>query len=192
MLDPDKRVLYIKTKKNNVPLLLRASEEPCNIGKLEKKIVYDYCYIGWRYCPNLVPYENKKFKGIYYGVNDFDKFLTYEERKKIYLSTIFAFGFQSNDNITNKHVSQRIFESLTYGCIVLTNSIPACDQTNNIAVYVKSKEDIEDKMDFFMKNPSIMKQKQQDGYEFAKKYGTNRYAISFFTNHIKDNFDIVI
>jgi hypothetical protein len=190
MLEPDKRVQIIKTKKNNIPFLLRSSEDPCKIGKFKKIIVYDYCYMGWRYCPHLVPYD--KFTGIYHGVVDANKFLKYEERKNIYLSSKFALGFQSNENISNKHVSQRIFEGLTYGCIVLTNSIPACEQTNNIAVFVKSKEDVENYIKYYLENPSIMQKKQQDGYEFAKKYGTNRYAVNFFIDKIKEYFDIIV
>jgi hypothetical protein len=189
MLNPDERVSFLKKKINNYPLLLRAQENPEFVGTYPKNIVYDYCYMGWKYSPELVP-SNSDFKGIYHGVTDHNLFLHYSKRKQIYLSSIFALGFQADSNINDKHVSQRIFEGLAYGCVVLSNSIPACEQTNNIVVYVNSKQDLENKMRFFKANPELIKKKQIEGYEFIKQYGTNHYAIDKFINCIKTNFDI--
>ena len=173
---------FLKSVKNNVPLLLRANDNPEMIGKYEKNKIYDYCYIGWQYCPELVPSD--KFNGIYHGVLNHNEFLKYEDRKNIYLSSIFALGFQSNDNIGFKHVSQRIFEGMAYGCIVLTNSMPACEQTDNIAIYIDSKNDLENKMIYYLQNPDEIKKKQLEGYEFVKKYGTNHLSIQQFINKI--------
>ena len=121
-----------------------------------------------------------------------DYCVPYDNRREIYLSSTFALGFQSSVNIDFEHVSQRIFEGLAYGCIVLSNSLPACEQTNNIVVHITSKEDLENKMRFFKANPDIIKRKQEEGYEFIKKYGTNHFAIDKFINCIKQNFAIVI
>jgi hypothetical protein len=190
MLNPDERVRLLKQKIANCPLFLRASENPELVGKYEKKIVYDYCYMGWRYCPEFVPSDS--FNGIYHGVFNHDEFFPYSKRKEIYLSSIFALGFQGSENIENKHVSQIIFEGLAYGCIVLSNSIPACEQTNNIVVYINSKQDLENKMKYFKENPYIIKQKQEEGYEFIRKYGTNYYSIDAFIKCANEVFDIVI
>jgi hypothetical protein len=190
MLQPDKRVTFIQKNFIHCPLLLRASDKPDMIGKYERHNVHDYCYMGWKYCSDFVPSE--PFKGIYHGVCDHNSFLSYAERKKIYLSSTFALGFQSNENIRNKHVSQRIFEGLAYGCIVLSNSIPACEQTNNIVVYVESKQDLENKMKFYNENPDIRKQKQEEGYMFIKTYGTNYYATDMFINCIYRSYTIII
>ena len=188
MLLPDKRVVYLKSLTINCPLLLRASEKPDNVGLEIKQICYDYCYIGYNYLSNWVP--GKNFKGVYIGTNEHKLYLPYNKRKEIYLKSIFALGFQSEENIKNAHVSQRIFEGLAYGCIVLTNSLPACEQTNNIAIYVKSKNEIEDIITVFKENPSMITQKQIAGYEFIKRYGTNHNAIQLFTECIKSHFDM--
>ena len=190
MLNPDDRVKFLKQKINNCPLLLRASEHPDKISTYEKNIIYDYCYMGANYCQDLVP--SKKYKGVHHAAHQHKDYLPYSKRKEIYLSSNFALGFQVNDNIVNKHVSQRIYEGMAYGCIVLTNSIPACEQTQNIPVYVSSRQDLEDKMEFYMANPVLMKQKQIEGYEYIKQYGTNHYAIDKFIHCIKDIFDIVV
>jgi spore maturation protein CgeB len=188
--NPDGMNKFLMEQLQNCPLLLRASEHPDLVSSHTKNIIYDYCYMGWGYCRDLVPGDS--FHGVYHGVYNHDHFLPYDKRREIYLSSIFALGFQSSTNIDFEHVSQRIFEGLAYGCIVLSNSLPACEQTNNIVVHVTSKQDLENKMRFFKANPDIIKRKQEEGYEFIKKYGTNHYAIDKFINCIKQNFAIVI
>lgn len=156
------------------------------LGHMKK---YDYCYIGWRYCENLVP---EKFKGLYYGVNDHKLFLDYEKRKNIYLSSLFALGFQSDENIHSKHVSQRIFEGLVYGCIVLSNSLPACEQTNNIVIHVSTRDDIERIMTYYIDNPDLAEKKRKEGYEFSKQFGTNQLSAQNYIKLIHENFNIVV
>lgn len=183
-------LVFLRNTKNNTPLLLRANEDPNMVGLNPRVVKYDYCYMGWVYCREMVP--GNKFNGFYHATYDHTKFLDYETRKKIYLSSTFALGFQNDENIGSKHVSQRIYEGLAYGCIVLSNSLPACEQTDNIVVYVNSKEDLEKKMEFYKSNPDLMAEKQKQGYEFIKKYGTNEYSVKKFTDLIKQNFDIDI
>ena len=144
----------------NTPLLLRANEDPILIGTYERIIKYDYCYMGYNYRPDLVPRSQNNFNGFYHGVYEQSEYLNYETRKNIYLSSTFALGIQDIVNIRNKHVSQRIFEGLAYGCIVLSNSYPACEQTNNIVVYFDSLDDLENKMSYYKNNPELIKQKQ--------------------------------
>ena len=188
--DRIKDLIKLTTSKVNAPLLLRANEDPLCIGKYERNIEYDYCYMGWNYCPHLKPSNN--FHGIYHGVNDHHKFLNYETRKKIYLSSLFALGFQSDENIGHKHVSQRIFEGLAYGCIVLSNSLPACEQTNHIVIYITSLKDLENQMNYYKNNRDEFIKKQTEGYEFIKKVGTNHTSVHKFIDLIKKEYDIDI
>lgn len=182
-------LIKIRSFKNIIPFLLRADEDPLLIGSYKKNIIYDFCYMGWRYCENLVP---KKFKGLYHGVNDHNKFFDYEKRKNIYLSSLFALGFQSDDNIASKHVSQRIFEGLTYGCIVLSNSLPACEQTNNIVIHVSTLSQVEKIMAYYINNPELAEKKRKEGYEFSKKFGTNQLSAQNFIDIIQERFEIAI
>ena len=118
---------FMNSIPNKCPLLLRANEDPKNIGRYERIPIRDYCYMGYMYCHHLVPSE--RFKGIYYATCNHDKYLNYEQRKNIYLTSTFALGFQSDENILNGHVSQRIYEGLCYGCVVFSNSRAASVQT---------------------------------------------------------------
>ena len=182
-------LIKIRSFTNNVPFLLRANEDPLLVGRYIKNIKYDFCYMGWRYCEELVP---RNSKGIYHGVCDHRKFLTYDQRKQLYLSSIFALGFQGTTNVVSQHVSQRIFEGLAYGCIVLSNSLPACEQTNNIVVHVSSRADVEQKMTYYKSHPRESEEKRQAGYEFTKLFGTNQVTAKNFIDLIQNNFDISI
>jgi hypothetical protein len=190
MLKPHECAASVKAKPNSAPFLLRASEDPANIGKLTKSVMYDYCYMGWGYCQQMIP--SAAFKGFCLSTYDHQAFLPYDERRTIYLASTFALGFQSDSNIANEHVSQRIFEGMAYGCIVLTNSLPACQQTEQIAVYVDSREDLENKMRFYMNNPDLIIERQRAGYEFIKRAGTNHLAIDVLIRSIYDNYQIDI
>jgi len=183
---------FIKSKsyKNSCPILLRVNEHPHNIGQYERNVVRDYCYMGWDY--EFTDHLPSKFNGIYHGFKDHKKYLTSEQCKEIALSSHFMLGFQCYDNTENGHVSKRIYEGLAFGCIVLTNSIPAVEQTNGVCIYITSKEEIEDKMTYYLNNREEMKKKQEEGYEFIKKYGTNYNTIDVFRKTIKDCFDIEI
>ena len=171
--------------KNFVPLRLRANDSPDMIGKYLRNDVRDYCYMGHCYKKDWVPSE---FTGIYYEAYPHN-YLSYNQRREIYLSSTFAFGFQSNENIINGHLSQRIFEGLAYGCIVLCENKLASDFTDGAVVYVSSKEDLVDKMIIYKKDLELRNKKIQHGYEWVKKFGTNRYSVKFYLEKIKELYD---
>jgi len=183
------RFKVLKSKVNNHPLLLRANDSPEKIGKYNRNDKYMFCYMGCDYFPECKP---TKYSGFYHGTKDHKKYLNYNARKNIYLSSTFALGFQSYENIKSEHVSQRIYEGLAYGCVVLTNSQPACIQTQGICVYVTSKNDIEDKIKYYLQHPDEIKKKQEKGYEFIKKMGTNQYSIDGYKSIIKTIYNINI
>lgn len=186
-LSPDKVevIQFMKQHSNSsCPFLLRANEDPNHIGTYPRKSTYDYCFMGGRMCEEFVP-SSERFRGIYYGVHDTCQYIPYEERRTIYLKSTFALGFQTDENIKNGHVSQRIFEAMAYGCIVMSNSLHASIQTEGIVEYIENKESLENRMTFFLQNPQYMLQKQQRGYEFTRKYGTNEYASSLLLTTIE-------
>lgn len=165
---------FMNSIQNKCPLLLRANEDPKKIGRYERQPRRDYCYMGSVYCPLFVPDE--PFKGVYYASYNHDEYLNYKQRKYIYLTSIFSLGFQSDENILNGHVSQRIFEGLAYGCIVLSNSKCACEQTEGNVIFIESKEDIQKQMRYFLDNPLEVIKKQKSGYDFVKRLGTNELS----------------
>ena len=166
-----------------VPLALRANDDPNKIGTHYRHVVRDYCYMGGRYKKEWVPTE--EFQGIYHEVKN-NNYLSYAERKKNYLSSTFALGFQSPENIHSGHLSQRIFEGLAYGCIVLCENKLAEEFTQGAVVYVATKEDLLEMMRYYKAHPELIEKKQKQGYEWVKQFGTNRYSIRPFLEKIKE------
>jgi hypothetical protein len=179
---------YFESNAVKVPFLLRANDDPELIGTYPKVIERHYCYMGYKYNPEMVP-SRPKYTGYYHGTHDHTKFLNYETRKRIYLSSTFALGFQSKANADEQHVSQRIYEGLAYGCVVLSNSQAACDQTDGIVEFVSSRQDIEQKMDYYLKNHDAYLAKQSAGYHFIKtRDGTNHAVAQSFIYSISVAF----
>lgn len=171
-----------------VPFLLRANDDPELIGTYPKNVVRHYCYMGYKYNPEMVP-SSPKYTGYYYGTKNLSEFLNYETRKRIYLSSMFALGFQSKVNADEKHVSQRIYEGLAYGCIVLSNSEAARDQTDGIVEFVSSRREIETKIDYYLNNPKEYLARQAAGYNFIKtRGGTNHATAESFIDSIRIAF----
>ena len=197
MIRTGENYLHLHTKQNEiedygymthpefVPLLLRASDSPDAIGNYPRVNQRDYCFMGGGYKMDWVP---PQFTGFYHRVI-WDNYMSYNERRAIYLSSMFAFGFQSDDNIRTGHLSQRIFEGLAYGCIVLCENKLAEDYTDGAVIYVASKEDLVSKMEYYKSHPHEALKKQQQGYEWTKQFGTNRVSIQFFLHAIQTRFN---
>ncbi len=170
---------------NFVPLKLRANDSPDKIGLYQRHSIRDYCFMGGGYKMDWIPYN---FTGIYHRVI-WDNYLPYSERRNIYLTSTFAFGFQSDDNIKTGHLSQRIFEGLAYGCIVLCENPLASEFTDGIVIHITSKDDLIAKMKYYKEHPELIIEKQKKGYEWVKKYGTNRQSIILFLDKIKELYN---
>ena len=172
------------TRHEYVPLLLRANDSPNKIGAYPRTNLRDYCFMGGGYKMDWVP---TIFTGLYHRVI-WNNYLSYDERREIYLSSTFALGFQSDENIRTGHLSQRVFEGLAYGCVVFCENPLASAVTNGVIVHITSKDDLIEKMKFYKEHPDKIEEKQRLGYEWIKQYGTNRTSISLFLNKIKQLF----
>lgn len=162
-----------------VPFLLRANENPEMIGGYKRNVIRDGCFMGTSYKKDWV----KDIQNILYHDIGISGLLSYDTRREIYLSSKIAFGFHGDDNIRNSHVTQRVFEALCYGCLVLSDNPAAEIMTDGIVVYVSDKNDFLTKYVYFLSHPEECELKQIQGYEWAKKFGTNRYAVKLFLEH---------
>ena len=168
------------------PLKLRANEHPELVGTYTRNVTRDYCFMGGGYKQHWVPEE---FTGIYHHVTN-DNYLSYDTRRDIYLSSLFAFGFHGDFPIDCGSISQRVFEGLAYGCIVLCDNPIAEQLTNGIVITVTSKDDLIEKMKYYKQHPELIIEKQQNGYEWVKKYGTNRESVRVLLEKLKELYNI--
>ena len=165
--------------KNYVPLCLRANESPHNIGTYTKTYELDGCFMGTPYKPHWVQgLHNILYHDITYGL------LPYSKRRENYLKSRIGFGFHHDANIANSHVTQRIFEAMAYGCVVLSDNPAARDMTGGIVEYVSSIDEFKLKYEYYLNNLDECRKKELAGYEWIRKYGTNRYSAKLFLDKI--------
>ena len=115
-----------------------------------------------------------------------------EESERVtnaFLSSKICLGFNSDDNIKNGLPTERVFEGIAYGCVVLTDCEMAVEATDNIAVYVSDYDDLEKKVLYYLNNENERKKKQKLGYEFAKNKGTYYNVVKEFLNSIKKLYE---
>ena len=180
------RHLTYMTLSNFAPLKLRANENPNAVGTYQRNVLRDYCYMGCEYKRDWLPAQ---FTGLYH-VGGWQNYLSYNQRRDIYLSSMFALGFQSEDNIDSGHLSQRLFEGMAYGCIVFCENPLAAEITGGIIVNITDKEDLARKMAYYKENPVALKKKQEKGYEWVKQYGTNRVSAKTYLEKIQELFGL--
>jgi hypothetical protein len=184
---PDTRAYMLRP--DFVPLGLRANEPPEKIGTYSREVTMDYCFMGGGYKMDWIP-PHPEFTGLYHRVI-YTNYLSYEERRHVYLSSRFALAFQSDPNIQTGHMSQRIFEGLAYGCIVFCENSLASKVTDGAVIHVTSKEDLWAKMrEWKTYSDDRIQAQQQKGYDWIKKYGTNRTSMERIWNRIQSRFHV--
>jgi hypothetical protein len=172
-----------------VPLLLRANESPDLVGTYPRSIQRDYCFMGGGYRMDWIP-PQEQFTGLYHRVID-TNYLPYGVRRTIYLSSQFALAFQSDGNIQTGHLSQRIFEGLAYGCIVFCENPLASKYTRGAVITVTSREDLWSKMaEWSQAPPEQVREQQERGYEWIRRFGTNRTGMALLWNRIRARFHV--
>ncbi len=166
---------------NYQPLLLRVPEDPTRIGTFPRSIQHKYLafFAGSGYRRDWV----RDIPDIVYHDVYASGLMSAEERRSYHLQSLFALGFHSPENVANHHVTQRVFEGMAYGCIVLSDNPAAAKLTDGIVEYVGSRRDMMERMAYFLWNHDLAEAKRKEGYKWVKKFGTNRYAAQCFLNH---------
>jgi hypothetical protein len=174
-----------------VPLLLRAKEAPERIGSYPRPPAQrDYCFMGGGYKKNWLPPPSFSLTGLYHEVTNHN-FLSYEDRRDIYLTTRFSLAFQSDENIRTGHLSQRVFEGLAYGCIVFCENPLAEQYTRGAVLTIQSPEDLWAKMKEWKEAPEDkIREQQERGYEWSRRFGTNRTSMALLWTRIQSRFHV--
>jgi hypothetical protein len=166
---------------NYVPLMLRANESPAMIGMHQKHTVWNGCFMGSGYKYDWVAGLSNTF---YHSVCN--GLLSYNERRAIHATSHIAFGFHSDGNIANGHVTQRVFEGLAAGCVVISDNPAAADLTGGIVVYAKNKTEFLSHYDYYLGNELARLEKMRAGLDWAQLYGTNRFAAQQFIDKMQE------
>jgi hypothetical protein len=166
----------------NLPFAANIHPEDVDSYIARRNEIYDASFVGCAYKKDWVEQLKAKFNCFAYFS---PPFITDEDRLEHgFLRTRICLGFNADDNIKNGLPTERIFEGLAYGCVVLTDCKMAEEATDGIAVYVEDYQDLEKKVDFYTKNQSAREEKQRLGVEYAKNKGTYFHVAKDFLDKI--------
>jgi hypothetical protein len=166
--------------KNWLPLTFSSGADPNLVGNLERKDIYDSMFVGAPYKSDWINRLNNGF----FHVSQSD-FISEEDRVNAFLSSRVCLGFHGDANIMNGCVTERVFEGLSYGCVVLSDNILASNLTNGIVEYVSSFDEVFNFIEM-CKNDNFFYEKQKMGYEFIKNNGLYYHEANKFLEKIKE------
>ena len=181
---PEYYSTYIgQTEHIDLPFAAGVHPEELDEVLTERTDKYDCGFCG---CQYKSEWTNKLAEKYNCFVHYWPPFLDEEERlQKAFLDSKICLGFNSDDNIKNGLPTERTFEGIAYGCVVLTDCKMAEEATDGVAVYVKDYEDLQRQVDFYLHNESARKKKQKEGYEYALNKGTYYTVAKNFINSIE-------
>ena len=151
-----------------------------------RKDTYDCGYVGAGYKQEWTNQLSQSFNCFvhYY-------FPTLDEQTRIqngFLSSKISLGFNSDSNAKLGLPTERVFEGLAYGCVVVTDCKVAEDATDGIVKYVENYDQLFDFVSTYSSNAELRDQKQKAGIEFAKSKGTYFHVAKDFINKIESLF----
>lgn len=178
----------LQQKINNYePLTFAAKIHPDEItisDRLPDK--YDCCFIGNSYYTNELKTIPNSF--VYDYNHNGGKFLDEKDRINVYKSSIVSAGFHHTNNVMNNVVVERVFEAMSYGCIVVTDT-PAAEQlTSGIVKKISNIGEINEIIKYYKEHPEERRKKQEEGYQWIKSYGTYKIVSARFIQKIKKLF----
>ena len=182
-IEPGYSIPYFFQKyvNNYVPLTFAASILPEQVGTLERTDRLDACFIGTTYKPEWV----RGLKNVVYTTGNV---LPEQERINLFLSSKIALGFHADVNIRNNLITERVFEGLAYGCVVISDN-PCCKElTGGIVQTVTSYDEFVKVYNELINDTEKMKDLQRRGYEWARENGLYVHTVQNFLNKINQLF----
>lgn len=169
---------------NYVPLPFSAGAHPDTLEDLWSKRTdtYDCGFCGCNYKVDWSRKLNEKYNCF---IHYYPPFLDEETRlQKVFLDSKICLGFNSDHAVENGMPTERVFEGVAYGCVVLTDCPMAVDATDGAAVLVTSYTDLEEKVEYYLNNEEARLDKQKQGMLFAKSKGTYYSIVKNFLETI--------
>jgi spore maturation protein CgeB len=120
-------------------------------------------------------------------IHYYPPFLDEETRlQKVFLDSKICLGFNSDHAVENGMPTERVFEGVAYGCVVLTDCPMAVEATDGAAVLVTNYAELEEKVEYYLNNDNARLEKQKQGMEFAKSKGTYYSVVGDFLKTIHE------
>lgn len=176
---------WYSSHENYVKWPFSADVNPFAIDSLmsKRKDIYDCGYVG-------ASYKQDWTNGLANSFNCFVHyyFPTLDEATRVekgFLFSKISLGFNSDSNARLGLPTERVFEGLAYGCVVVTDCKVAEDATDGIVKYVENYDQLLDFVSEYSNNNSLRKEKQKNGIGYAKTKGTYYHVAKEFISKIE-------
>lgn len=168
-----------------VPMAFGVDIDPTKtIPPLQKfeNTIYKSCFVGTRY---KRAWTKKLDKCLYYTHYERNgKFCPIPEKLNYLKHSVVALGFNSDANISNQVVTDRIYEGLAYCSVVLTDNPGAVTATEGIAELVTSEAHLTERIEYYMTHNKEREEKNRLGKELLKRKGTFYHSAQNFLDVI--------
>jgi len=169
---------------NFVPLTFASSLQVNEIGTLPRSDVLDAHFVGTFYKMhwNALIRASVRRVSIVYS----PPFIPESIRREIYLSSRVALGWHSNANIRNGVVVERVFEGLAFGNVVISDNPYAPVITDGIVQFVPNPIQAIRVIKRFKRNPGLVEEIRQRGFEWARTRGTYFHVAKSFLDAVAE------
>lgn len=170
---------------NYHPFTFGANVKESDIGLLNRDEKYNACFIGSTYKYNWITGLDNI---IYLGSNTWtaEKPINEQLRIQYFLNSKICLGFHSDANIHNNVVTERVYEGLAYGCVVISDNPIASELTDGIVQIARNKEQFKELYFNLLNDDCKRKELQQKGYEWVKKNGLYSIIAESFIKKINN------
>lgn len=162
------RIYRDKRNRNVYPMKFAADVYPESVGNGCTNNKYLISYIGEKSYVggyrDILSSVNSKIVGT-------PPFISEPEKISLYKSSMMILGLHNKDNRDGKMIGERVFESLAFGAICLTDNKSAPKATGDCAVFTK-KEDLIETIYRFRDDKRIRLKLRKRGFEYIRKEGT--------------------
>lgn len=162
---------------NYIPLTFASSVDPSEIGKVLRPERHVASFAGSAYktgwCEKLKQIRNVEIR---YAPPFFDD----ETRTRIFCDSVTCLGFHNDSNISNSVITERVFEGLALGNVVVSDN-PACvEATDGLVTFISSFDELLSEVDHWWNDVDKRKERQQLGMKWAVSHGTYKNVANQF------------
>jgi len=172
------------TLDNYVPLTFAANIHPDDLQENDNQKLHDCFYVGHFYNLNWRGPIMEKFPNSFLRYTP--PFISEEERVSAFSSSFASLGFQHPTNKHNFVITERIFEAMMYGCLVLVDSEFITSEIPEVAIYVESPDDIIRSITYYKQHPDEARVRIKNGYDYLRKCGTYYHTCGNFINKMEN------
>ena len=174
------RLYTNKKNRNCMPLRFGADVDPKAVGKGCTNNRYTIAYVGDK---SYI----RRYADLFEKRNDVrivatPPYISEAEKVAIYKNSMIILGLTSDQSKRDNHVPERIFESLAFGAICLTDSMPAVKQTKCCATYFRNKMDLKEMIEKFRADKKLRGSLRKKNFAYIKREGTWASRAEDFIN----------